>query len=100
MRIAAADVEAVVNRETGGHSPTWGFSGCACGWVVGDRTEGLRMAQWVAHLIGVLTEDQSPVHPIQVLTELRDQLPTGHQELPGIIRAIEVLRFETERTGT
>lgn len=29
---------------------------------------------------------------LQTLQELRDSLPTGHQELPGIIRAIEVLR--------
>jgi hypothetical protein len=31
---------------------------------------------------------------VQPLRELLAQLPEGHQERPGIIRAIEVLRYE------
>jgi hypothetical protein len=31
---------------------------------------------------------------IEVLEQLRDSLPQGHAELPGVIRAIEVLRYD------
>lgn len=33
---------------------------------------------------------------IGLLTDVRDSLPTTHHEMPGILRAIELLRYEVD----
>jgi hypothetical protein len=35
-----------------------------------------------------------PEDPIAILKALRDSLPVGHHELPGVTRAIEVLTYD------
>lgn len=37
--------------------------------------------------------------PIEVLEGLRDSIPKTHHDWPGVVRAIEVLRADTEHLG-